>query len=156
MVCNCRIKLTDCRIDHVGVGYAILNLVAGMAGNSTSEGDVPIASFTSTGVNTSSVILDDRFLVLQRSTLTMYKIYNELYGKARVDFICHLSESCDVTELRYVRDMMYTVIKRRTGSNQLGPLVERKSGENLKDKMVKDIYNLYCFGEDHCHLFQSR
>ena len=43
--------------------------------------------------------------------------------------------------------MLYTVIKRRTGSNQLGPLEERKSGENLKDKIVKDIYNLYCFGE---------
>ena len=61
-------------------------------------------------------------------------------------FISHLSESCDVTELRYVRDM-YTVTKRRTGSNQLGPTAERKSGENLKDKTVKDIYNLYCFGE---------
>ena len=43
--------------------------------------------------------------------------------------------------------MLYTVIKRGTGSYQPGPLVERKSGENLKDKMVKDIYNLYCFGE---------
>ena len=43
--------------------------------------------------------------------------------------------------------MLYTVIKRRTGSNQLGPLVERKSGENLKDTMVKDIYSLYCFSE---------
>ena len=43
--------------------------------------------------------------------------------------------------------MLYTVVKRRTGSNQLGPLVERKSGENLKDKMFKDSYNQYCFGE---------
>ena len=39
------------------------------------------------------------------------------------------------------------MLKRRTGSNQLGPLIERKSGENLNYKMVKDIYNLYCFGE---------
>ena len=82
---------------------------------------------TSTGVNTSSVILDDIFLILQRSTFTMYKIYNELFGKTRADFISQLSESCDVyTELRYVRDMLYTVIKRRTGSNQLGPLVREK------------------------------
>ena len=72
----------------------------------------------------------------------MYKIYNEVFGKTRADFVSHLSESCDVTELRYVRDMLYIVIKRRTGSNQLEPLVE-----NLKDKMVNDIYNLYCFGE---------
>ena len=78
-------------------------------------------------------------VLLQRSTLTMYKIYNELLGKRRADFIFHLSESCDGTELRYVRDVLYTVMKRRTGSNQLGPLVERKSGENLKEKMVNDI-----------------
>ena len=147
MVCNCGIKLTDCRIDLAGVVYAILNLVAGMAGNPTSDGDFSTSCLTSTGVNTSSVILDDIFLVLQRSTFTMYKIYNELFGKTRADFISQLSESCDVTELRYVRDMLYTVIKRRTGSNQLGPLVERKSGESLKDKLVKDIYNLYCFDE---------
>ena len=43
--------------------------------------------------------------------------------------------------------MLYTVIKRRNGSYQLGPLVERKSGECLKDKMVKNIHNLYCFGK---------
>ena len=103
MVCNCGIKLTDCSIDLVGVGYAILNVVAGMAGNSTSEGDASISSFTSTGINISSVILDDIVLVLQRSTLTMYKIYNELFGKARADFIPHLSESCNVTKIRYVQ-----------------------------------------------------
>ena len=42
--------------------------------------------------------------------------------------------------------MMYSVIKRRTASGHLGPLVERKSGD-LKDKLLKDIYNLYLFGE---------
>ena len=139
MVCNC-----DCRIGLAGVVYTILNLVAGMAGNPTSDGDFSTSSLTSTDVNTSNVILDDIFLVLQRSTFTMYKIYNEVFGKTRADFISQLSESCDVTELRYLQDMLYTVIKR-TGSNQLGPLVERKSGESLKDKL--DIYNLYCFGE---------
>ena len=147
MVCNCGIKLTDCKIDLAGVVYAILNLVAGMAGNPTSDSDFSTSSLTSTGVNPSSVILNDIFLALQSSTLTVYKIYNELFGKTRADFISQLSESCDVTELRYVRDMLYTVIKRRTGSNRLGPVVERKSGESLKDKLVKDIYNLYCFGE---------
>ena len=43
--------------------------------------------------------------------------------------------------------MLYTMIKRRTGSNQLGPLVERKYRKNLKGKMVKNIYDLYCFGQ---------
>ena len=41
---------------------------------------------------------------------------------------------------------MYSIIKRRTASGHLGPLVERKSG-NLKDKLLKDVSNLYLFGE---------
>ena len=56
--------------------------------------------------------------------------------------MAHLADSCDVIELRYVRDMMFSIIKRRTKSNQLAPLVERKSGEHLKDKLIKDIYNI--------------
>ena len=58
-----------------------------------------------------------------------------------------LSNNCDVTELRYVRDMMYPMVKRRTSAGQLGQLVDRKSGDHLKDKLIKDIYNLYLFGE---------
>ena len=42
--------------------------------------------------------------------------------------------------------MMYSTVKRRTASGHLGPLVERKSG-NLKEKLLKDVYNLYLFGE---------
>ena len=58
-----------------------------------------------------------------------------------------LSNNCDVKELRYVRDMMYPMIRRRTSAGQLGMLVDRKSGDNLKDKLIKDIYNPYLFGE---------
>ena len=61
--------------------------------------------------------------------------------------MAHLADLCDVIELRYVRDMMFPITKRRTNSNQLAPLVERKSGKHLIDKIIKDIYNLYCFGE---------
>ena len=50
MVGNCGIKLTDCWIDLAGVVYAILNLVAGMAGNPTSDGDFSTSSLASTGV----------------------------------------------------------------------------------------------------------
>ena len=42
---------------------------------------------------------------------------------------------------------MLSIIKRQTKSNKLAPVVERKSGEHLKDKLTKDIYKLYCFGE---------
>ena len=41
---------------------------------------------------------------------------------------------------------MYSTVKRRIASGHLGPLVERKSGD-LKEKLLKDVYNLYLFGE---------
>ena len=43
--------------------------------------------------------------------------------------------------------MMYPMVKRRTSAGQLGQLVDGKSGDHLKDKLVKDIYNLYLFGK---------
>ena len=148
MACNCGIKLTDCSIDLAGVGHAILNLVAGMAENPISEGDFSTSSLTSsTGVNTSSVILDDIFLVLQRSRLTMCKIYNELFGKTTADFISHLSKSCDVTELRYVRDMLYTVIKKKNWFQPAWSSGREKICREFEGQMVEYIYNLYCFGE---------
>ena len=58
-----------------------------------------------------------------------------------------LSNNCDVKELRYVRDMMYPMIRRRTSAGQLVLLFDRKSEDNLKDKLIDDIYNLYLFGE---------
>ena len=43
--------------------------------------------------------------------------------------------------------MMYPIIRRPTSAGQLGLLVDRNSGDNLKDKLIKDIYSLYLFGE---------
>ena len=56
--------------------------------------------------------------------------------------------------------MMYPMIGRRTSAGQLGLLVDRKSGDILKDKLIKDIYNLYLFGEGSItalpkHMFKS-
>ena len=41
---------------------------------------------------------------------------------------------------------MYSTVERMTASCHLGPLVERKSGD-LKEKLLKNVYNLYLFGE---------
>ena len=46
-----------------------------------------------------------------------------------------------------VRDILYPKVKRLTSVGELGLLVDRKSGDNLKNKLIKDIYNLYLFGE---------
>ena len=42
--------------------------------------------------------------------------------------------------------MMVSIVKRKV-KQSVGPLVERKGGSNLKDNLLKDVYNLYSFGE---------
>ena len=131
--------------DFTGGKYAILEFIARIAGN--SENSVGESDVYITDIHASSISCGDTFFFLPRSTSTLHRIYNEHFDKSRSEFMAHLADSCDVIELHYIHDMMFSIIKRRTKSNQLAPLVERKTGEHLKDKLIKDIYNLYCFGE---------
>ena len=94
---------------------------------------------------------DDIFLTLQRSTAAVFKIYNEYLAMTKNDFITGLSDLCCIAELRYVRDILYAVVKRKLNVNNLGQLTERRSGTNVKDNLVKDVYNLYSFGEGSLH-----
>ena len=59
-------------------------------------------------------VTDDIFLSIQRATSALSKIYTELFVKSKKEFMSELSNTCDVKELRYVRDMMYPMIRRRT------------------------------------------
>ena len=47
--------------------------------------------------------------------------------------------------------MLYAIVKRKLNVNNLGQLTERRSGTNVKDNLVKDVYNLYSFGEGSLH-----
>ena len=89
---------------------------------------------------------DDDFLVIQRATNAVSIIYNDLFSKSRSEFINYLSENYDIKELRYVRDLVVSVVRRRL-KQALGPLVERKSGANVKENLLKDIYNIYSLGD---------
>ena len=89
---------------------------------------------------------DDDFLVIQRATNAVSIIYNDLFSYSRSEFINYLSVNYDIKELRYVRDLVVSVVRRRL-KQALGPLVERKSGANVKENLLKDIYNIYSLGE---------
>ena len=114
-----------------------------MAGSST----VNIDSAVSTQEIPAIPDTDDIFLTVQRSTLVVGKIYDELFAKSRTEFISELSNLCSVTELPYVRDMVLSLVKRKLSQNHLGPLTERKSGANVKENLLKDIFNVYSLGE---------
>ena len=120
-----------------------------MAGNSNKNADID-SSFTSVPATQelfSSPEPDDIFLTVQRSTFAVGKIYNDLFANSRSDFISELSELCCVAELGYVRDMVFCMVKRKLRQSNLGSLIERRSGANVKDNLLKDIYNLYSLGE---------
>ena len=56
---------------------------------------------------------DDIFLTVQRSTKAICLIYNDLFDKAKNDFIAELSQFSSVSELRYVCDMVYSLVRRK-------------------------------------------
>ena len=43
------------------------------------------------------------------------------------------------------------IVKRKLNVNNLGQLTKRRSGTNVKDNLVKNVYNLYSFGEGSLH-----
>ena len=73
------------------------------------------------------------FLTVQRSTLVVEKIYNELFAKSRTEFISELSDLCWVTELWYIRDMVLAL--------------KRKSGANVKENLFKRYFQCIFAGE---------
>ena len=97
-----------------------------MAGNSNKNADID-SSFTfvpATQELFSSPEPDDIFLTVQHSTFAVGKIYNDLFANSRSDLISELSELCCVAELRYVRDMVFCIVKRKLGQSNLGSLIE--------------------------------
>ena len=119
-----------------------------MAGNSTVINESCATPSTQEIFSSSDVETDDIFLTVQRSTKAICLIYNDLLAKAKNDFIAELSEYSSVSELRYVRDMVYSLVKRKLNHKNIGHLCERRSGPNVKENLVKDIYNLYSLGEE--------
>ena len=117
-----------------------------MAGSSNGDIDCSSLLVPSSQDISSQADPGDIFLTIQRSTTIASKIYNEFFAMPKADFLTALSDYSDVHDLRYVRDKMGSIVKRKT-KRAIGPLVERKSGTNMKDNLLKDIYNLYSFGE---------
>ena len=76
-----------------------------------------VSSVISVGDVSTVTVPDDIFLSIQRATSALRKIYTELFVKPKNEFMSELSNNC---ELRYVCDMMYRMVKRRTSAGQLG------------------------------------
>ena len=67
----------------------------------------------------------------------------------RSDFCNKIVEEIgdDVEVLRYTRDLLFAVTRRRRKLNSSATLVERKSGEGATDKLLKDTYEIFSYCE---------
>ena len=91
-----------------------------MAGNSNNEHENLGIIASSVGHEGTTLAVEDTFLIVQRSTLIVSRIHNELFDKPKTEFLDELSGACDIAELRFLRDIMYSIVKRRTASDHLG------------------------------------
>ena len=93
-----------------------------MAGS--SNGDIECSSLLVPSSQDISSQADpgDIFLTIQRSTTIASKIYNEFFAMPKADFLTALSDYSDVRDLRYVRDIMVSIVKRKT-KRAIVPLV---------------------------------
>ena len=73
-------------------------------------------------------------------------IYYDYFSLSEAEFLKNIEGLANEFELRYARDMMFAITRRR--KNFHGNLCERKSsGTGLKEKLCLDIYTLYAFNE---------
>ena len=63
------------------------------------------------------------------------------------DFIEALHDLGSIHELRYVRDTIFATERRRHNLSKTGHLINRTNSDNLKEKLIKDIYTLFAFGK---------
>ena len=92
------------------------------------------------------------FLTLQSATKIVKRslyisIYNGLFALPKAEFIQYLFDEGGISELRYVRDMIFPPLKRRHNLPNAGALINRIHRNSEKDKLVKDIFTLYYFGK---------
>ena len=88
---------------------------------------------------------DDILLNIQRASSVTKSIYFDFYSLSKVEFIRNVKDLGNEVELKFVRDMIIAIVRRRTGFT--GNTVERKKCDGLREKLANDIYLMFAFGE---------
>ena len=121
-------------------------LLFGMAGNSDScDTSTSTDSMIVPGSPDVPLVLDDTFLILQRATTIVKNIYFDYYALSKADFLKNVEGLGNEMEFRYARDMIHSIVK--CCKRFSGQLAERKKCDGIKDKLSKDIYTLFSYGE---------
>ena len=72
----------------------------------------------------------------------------KMQSLSKNDFLTKVDEFCPETEtLRYTRDLLYHITRRRRGNKKMISLVERKDSEHVRFKLMSDLHDIYLVGE---------
>ena len=64
----------------------------------------------------------------------------------KADFVIKYTEQYNKHCLRFMRDILYSIVKHHKGV-LLPNLAERKQSVGIRDKLVKDLYDIFTYGE---------
>ena len=120
-----------------------------MAGNSTFADPILLQKEAqqTAEANPGNNHCEDISLTLQNAVKIVQLVYNNFFALSKAEFIQHLFDQDGTSELRYAYDMIFSIVKWCCNILNAGILINRIHGDSVKDKLVKDIYTLYSFGE---------
>ena len=116
-----------------------------MAGNSdysSYEAGVEVSQQHGPGILDCHLDNDRTFLCMQQSSKILYYIYEEWFGDSKSVFTTKLCEAGTEDELRYVRDMIFAMVRRKLRWHN-SCLAERRNCPTLKEKLTKDIRDIF-------------
>ena len=90
---------------------------------------------------------DTTFLFMQQSANILYYVYEEWFGDSKSVFTTKLCEAGTKDALRYVRDMIFVMVRRKLRWHNDSCLTERRKCSTLKEKLAKDIHDIFSLGE---------
>ena len=77
---------------------------------------------------------DDIFLNIQRASSITKSIYFGFYSLSKGEFIRNVKDLGNEIELKYIREMVTAIVRRRTGFT--GNTVERKKCDGFREKIM--------------------
>ena len=121
-----------------------------MAGNFTDssyEVGVEVSQQHGSGILDCHLDNDRTFLCMQQSSEILYYIYEEWFRDSKSVFTAKLCEAETEDVLRYVRDMIFAMVRRKLRWHNDSCLIERRNCSTLKEKLAKDIHDIFSLGK---------
>ena len=128
-------------------GAAVPFSMAGNSNDSSYEVGVEVSQQHGSRILDCHLDNDRTFLCMQQSSKILYHIYEEWFGDSKSVFTTKLCEAGTEDVLRYVRDMIFAMVRRKLRWHNDSCLIERRNCSTLKKKLPEDIHDIFSLGE---------